>query len=52
MCQRQEPKFHRDLGIDLVPRIMEALAAAGFHAASFPARVKLQSFQMSVSTLC
>lgn len=49
LFKMQEPEFHRELGTDLVPRIMEALAGAGFDAATFAARVKLQSFQMSVS---
>jgi hypothetical protein len=44
----QEPGFHRQEGVDLVPRIMEALAAAGLDAAAFPTRVILQSFQLSV----
>lgn len=50
----QEPGFHREEGVDLVPRITEALAAAGFDAAAFPTRVILQSFQQSVrrSTNC
>lgn len=44
----QEPGFHRGEGVDLVPCIMEELAAAGLDAAAFPTRVILQSFQLSV----